>query len=66
MLVKSDQVIMSLGMLCLATAILLKRFVGPFIGEPPWLAFIEGILIGASIALNISYLMRLRRKKQKD
>lgn len=64
MLIKNDQVILSIGMLCLAVSILLKRFVGRFIGEPFWLAFLEGVLVGASIALNTAYLVRLRRKKQ--
>jgi hypothetical protein len=51
-------------MMCLAVSILLKRFVGPYIGEPFWLDFVEGVLVGASIALNTAYLIRLRRKKQ--
>ena len=64
MLIKNDQVLMSIGMLCLAAAILLRRFVGPFIGDPGWLAFTEGLLIGVSIATNTVYLVRLRRKKR--
>lgn len=66
MLIKNDQVILSTGLMCLAVSILLKRFVGPFVGEPGWLAFIEGILIGASIVLNTAYLIRLRKRKQSD
>lgn len=66
MLIKNDQVLMSIGMLCLAAAILLKRFVGPFIGDPGWLAFIEGMLIGVSITVNTVYLIRLRKKKRRD
>ncbi len=64
MLIKSDQVILSAGMLCLAASILLRRFVDPFVGTPVWMAFIEGVLVGGSIALNIAYLVRLRRKRQ--
>jgi hypothetical protein len=66
MLIKSDQAILSTGMMCLAVSILLRRFVGRFIGEPGWLAFIEGVLVGASIALNLAYLVRLRKRKQDD
>lgn len=66
MLIKNDQILMSVGMLCLAAAILLRRFVGPFIGEPPLLAFAEGILIGVSITANTVYLVRLRRRKHSD
>lgn len=64
MLIRNDQTLMSIGILCLAAAILLRRFVGPFIGDPGWLAFIEGVLIGVSIATNMAYLIRLRRKRR--
>ena len=64
MLLKNDQIILSIGVLCLAVSILLRRFVGPALGEPFWLAFLEGVLVGVSIALNTTYLVRLRRKKQ--
>jgi hypothetical protein len=64
MLIKNDQVLLSIGMFSLAAAILLRQFVGPFIGEPDWLLFAEGILIGASIAFNVRYLVRLRRKRE--
>jgi hypothetical protein len=63
MLIRNDQVLVSIGMLSLAAAILIKRLVVPFTGEPFWLGFIEGVLIGASIALNIAYLVRLRRER---
>ncbi len=66
MLIKNDQVLMSIGLLSLAVAILLRRFVGPFIGDPGWLAFIEGMLIGISITVNAVYLIRLRKRKQVD
>ncbi len=64
MLIRNEQILMSIGMLCLAAAILLRRFVGPFVGDPGWLAFIEGLLVGVSITTNTVYLIRLRRKKR--
>lgn len=66
MLIKNDQILMSIGLLSLAVAILLRRFVGPFIGDPGWLAFIEGMLIGLSITVNAVYLIRLRKRKRVD
>lgn len=64
MLIKSDQAILSIGMMSLAVSILLRRFVEPLLGEPLWLVFVEGVLVGASIVLNTIYLIRMRRKKQ--
>lgn len=64
MLIKSDQAILSIGLISLAVSILLRRFVGPLFGEPLWLVFVEGILVGVSIVLNTTYLIRMRRKKQ--
>ena len=66
MVIKNNQALMSIGMLCLAAAILLKRFVGPAIGDPAWLAFVEGMLVGISITVNTAYLIRLRKKKRRD
>jgi len=66
MLIKNNQVLMSIGVLCLAAALLLKRFVGPSIGSPAWLDFIEGVLVGVSITVNTAYLIRLRKNKRRD
>jgi hypothetical protein len=66
MLIKNDQVLLALGTSSLAVSIVLKRFVSPFVGEPPLLDFVEGILVGASLVLNMSYLVRLRKKKQSE
>ena len=64
MLIKNDQILLALGTSSLAVSIVLKRFVSPFVGEPLLLDFIEGVLVGASLVLNMSYLIRLRKKKQ--
>jgi hypothetical protein len=47
---------LSIGMLCLLGAIILKRFGAGM----PYLAFIEGILLGISVVLNLAYLIRRR------
>jgi hypothetical protein len=66
MLIRNDQVLLALGTSSLAISIVLKRFVSPFVGEPILLDFIEGVLVGAALVLNMSYLIRLRKKKQSD
>ncbi|MGD9139956.1 MAG: hypothetical protein PVJ42_00285 [bacterium] len=64
MLIKSEQTILSIGLMSLAVSILLRRFVAPLFGEPLWIVFLEGVLVGISIVLNTVYLIRLRRRKQ--
>jgi hypothetical protein len=58
MLIKDHEVLLSIGMFCLAGAIFLKRFGGDF----PGIAFVEGVLLGMSMVLNIAYLVRRRSK----
>ena len=48
---------LSIGMLCLVGAIVLKRFGG----DVPHVAFIEGVLLGISVVFNIAYLARRPR-----
>lgn len=50
---KRNEALLSVGMLCLVAAILLKRF-----GEGiPSIAFMEGLLLGVSVVLNVTYLV---------
>ena len=51
---KRREAMLSVGMLCLVGAIVLKRF-GAGI---PSVAFIEGLLLGISVVLNVAYLAR--------
>ena len=51
---KRREALLSTGMLCLIGAIVLKRF-GAGI---PFVAFIEGLLLGVSVVLNVAYLAR--------
>jgi hypothetical protein len=59
MLIKNQQVFLPIGSFCLVGAIVLRRF-GP---DLPHLAFVEGVLIGASLVFNIAYLVRTRSKR---
>jgi hypothetical protein len=60
-LIKNEEVLLSIGMFCLAAAIILKRF-----GDGvPGSAFVEGMLIGMSVVLNVTYLVR-RRSRRSD
>jgi hypothetical protein len=61
MLMRNKEVLLSVGMFCLAAAILLKRFAGGF----PAAAFIEGVLIGVSVVCNIVYLRRRSKENVK-
>jgi hypothetical protein len=56
---KDPGVLLSVGMICLAGAILLKRFGG---GSRA-LAFVEGMLIGVSLVFNVTYLILVRRRR---
>ena len=51
-------ILLSVGMLCLAGAILLKHFGG----QSGPLAFIEGMLTGISMVFSIAYLVVRRRR----
>jgi hypothetical protein len=56
---RNPGILLSVGMICLAAAILLKRFGG----QSGKLAFIEGMLIGVSLVFNIAYLVITRRER---
>ena len=61
MLGTNKEALLSVGMFCLAAAILLKRFAGGL----PAAAFIEGALIGISVVCNIFYLSRRTKENVK-
>lgn len=58
MFLRNTGILLSLGMIFLAAAILLKRFGG----QSGVLAFIEGLLIGLSLVFNITYLILTKRR----
>jgi hypothetical protein len=59
----SDERILSIGMISLAIGILIGRFLYFEIAGFSVTDFLEGILIGVSLAMNIAYLIRKRKKQ---
>lgn len=62
MAILKDENLVPIGMICLAVAILVDRFLPP----DPILGFITGVLTGVSIALNVAGLMRTRRLERRE
>ena len=62
MLIKNDAALLPLGSFCLVAAILIGRFVHGV----PHMAFVEGVLIGASLVFNLAYLIRSRSKRDRS
>jgi len=58
-----DENILAIGMISLALGILIGRFLHFEYLDFSVTDFVEGILIGLSLAMNITYLVRKRRKK---
>jgi hypothetical protein len=61
-LIKNDAALLPLGSFCLVAAILIGRFVHGV----PHMAFVEGLLIGASLTFNLAYLIRSRSKRDRS
>ena len=59
----SDERILSIGMISLAIGILIGRFLYFEIAGFSVTDFVEGILIGVSLVMNIAYLIRKRKKQ---
>jgi hypothetical protein len=59
---RNENVLVSIGMLSMAGAIGLGRF-GPNAAD---IHFIEGFLIGLSLVVNLSLLIRFRIKRQRQ
>lgn len=57
---QNREILLSVGMLSLVVAIFLRRFVG----QGPVVSFVEGVLLGLSMVLNLVYLVRLRSGKK--
>jgi len=59
----SDERIVSIGMISLAIGILIGRFLYFEISGFSITDFVEGILIGVSLVMNVAYLIRKRKSK---
>ncbi len=58
-----DETILSIGMISIALGILIGRFLHLEYSGFSVTDFVEGILVGLSIAMNLTYLIRIRSKK---
>ena len=59
----SDERILSIGMISIALGILIGRFLYFEYAGFSVTDFIEGILVGLSLVMNITYLIRKRKKQ---
>ena len=57
-----DETLMAKGMLSLALGILIGRFLTFEYAGFSVTDFVEGVLIGLSLAMNVAYLIRIRKK----
>ena len=59
-----DETILSIGMISIALGILIGRFVHIEYSGFSVSDFIEGVLVGLSLVMNLTYLIRIRSKKK--
>jgi len=57
-----DETILSIGMLSMAVGILIGRFLHFEYAGLSVTDFVEGILVGLSLVMNLTYLIRMRKK----
>jgi hypothetical protein len=53
---------LAIGMISMALGILIHRFLNFEYSVFPVTAFVEGVLVGLSLAMNLTYLIRIRKK----
>lgn len=58
-----DETMLSIGMISIALGILIGRFVHIEYSGFAVSDFVEGILVGLSLVMNLAYLIRRRSKK---
>jgi len=64
MLIKDENVLLAVGMISISLGILVGRFSHFEYSGFSVSDFVEGVLTGVSLVLNLTYLMRIRSKKQ--
>ena len=64
MLIKNENTLQAMGMISLSLGILIGRFLHIEYSGFSVSDFVEGILIGVSLVLNLNYLIRLRLNKR--
>jgi hypothetical protein len=63
-MVLKDETLLSIGMISIALGILIGRFVTFELSGFSVSDFLEGILVGISLVMNLTYLIRIRTKKR--
>jgi len=61
MLLKNESML-AIGMISMALGILIDRFLNFEYSVFPVTAFVEGVLVGLSLVMNLTYLIRIRKK----
>jgi hypothetical protein len=64
MLIKNENTLQAMGMISLSLGILIGRFLHIEYSGFSVSDFVEGMLIGVSLVLNLNYLIRLRLNKR--
>jgi hypothetical protein len=64
MLIKTENTLLAVGMISLSLGILIGRFLHIEYSGFSISDFVEGLLIGVSLVLNLTYLIRLRLNKR--
>jgi hypothetical protein len=62
-MVLKDEAVLAIGMISMALGILIGRFVHFEYSGVSVSDFIEGVLVGLALVMNLTYLIRLRSKK---
>lgn len=62
-MILDDERILAIGMISLAIGILIGRFLHFEYAGFSVTDFVEGLLIGLSLAMNLAYMIRKRKKK---
>jgi len=63
-MVLKDETMLSIGMMSMAIGILIGRFVTFELSGFSVSDFLEGVLVGISLVMNLAYLIRIRGKKR--
>ncbi len=64
MLIKDENVLLAVGMISISLGILVGRFLHFEYSGFSVSDFVEGLLIGVSLVLNMTYLIRVRSRKR--
>jgi hypothetical protein len=63
-MILEDETLLSVGMVSMAIGILIGRFLHFEYSGFSVTDFLEGVLIGISLVMNLTYLIRIRSKKK--